>query len=63
MLRVMDNLFVTLVINASPPRVLDVATPKLCTCIGYMMQRVLGNILCNLGQDQIMYFLENEYPP
>ena len=27
------------------------------------MQRVLGNLLCNLGQGQIMYFLENAYSP
>ena len=27
------------------------------------MLSVLGNILCNFGQDQIMYFLENAYPP
>ena len=27
------------------------------------MQRVLGKILCNLSQGQIMYFLEYAYPP
>ena len=37
---------------------------KLHRCIGHMMWRVLGNILCDLeGQGQIMYFLVNASPP
>ena len=37
---------------------------KLHRCIGHMMWRVLGNILCDFeGQGQIKYFLVNASPP
>ena len=35
-------------VNASTPKLLDIATSKLCRCICHMMQRILGNFLCNL---------------
>ena len=34
-------------VNASPPKPLDVATSN-CICIGHIMYMVLGNILCDL---------------
>ena len=35
-------------VNASSPQTWDVSNIKLCRCIGHMMSRVLGNILCDL---------------
>ena len=51
-----------LFVNAYSPKPLDIVTSNLQRCIGHMMWRVLGNILCAQGQGQIMYFLVNASP-
>ena len=50
--------------NAHSPILLDVVTSNLHRCIGDMMWRVLGNILCdpNWSQSHITYFIANTAP-
>ena len=51
-------------VNASPHKLFGSSNFKLCLCIGHMMLRVLGGVLCDLDpkvkvKGQIMYFLVN----
>ena len=49
-------------VNASSPKLFGSSIFKFCRCTGHMIRSVQANVLCDLGQGHIMYFLVNVSP-